>query len=394
MHIFDKRPLSLILCISLCTFVISSLYETAAIKIIIAAVLLFCLIFTFLKPSKLNFSTIKTRIATICALIALLSSFLYFDLWFKAYDRYDTEVNIKAEIEEFETYSTKSALLIKTQSIDNTSLSEYKLLLYLNNAEYYGYSIGSKIELIGRIEKFESNNSFDAKSYYFSQGVSGVINEVKEFKITDVGAYPLSYKIKDFRSSVARRIIINSDNDSGGLLCALLLGAKEYLPTGAKLSFSRIGISHILALSGMHLAILSLGLTKLLMRIGLNKKHSTLLTILFTIGYMIITGMPVSVMRAGFMLIISSLLFLLSKTRDSMTSLFISVSIICMIEPYAVFDMSLWLSAFATLGIVVIGELQSQKYEKSSLKKWISSSLFASFFAICATFAISSLNFN
>jgi ComEC/Rec2-related protein len=326
--------------------------------------------------------------------MSILASFLYFDLWFFADKRYSDEVLIEGQIEEFDTSSYRTEILLKTESIDGNSAERHKLIVYVDKNEYYGFSIGTHVELTGRIEAFSSGTDFDAKSYYTARGISGVVNEVSDFRITDVGEYPLSYKITDFRNSIARRIIFNSDKDTGGLFCALLLGAKEYLPKGTKLDFSRIGISHILALSGMHLAILAIGLTKLIMFFGVNKKRATVFTIIFTVLYMILTGLSVSVMRAGIMLIISSLLFLLERTRDSMTSLFLSVTLICIFEPYAVFDISLWLSAFATLGIVVFSEYNSEKYHKASFFRWIYTSFISSLFAISATFAITTLKFN
>ena len=394
MKIFDKRPLSLILCITLGAFVFSSFYDHISVKASLILLAIFLFIITFIGYFKNNLPTVLLRVVALSSIAAILFSGIYFDLWFKAYDRYEGYVNIKGEIEDFKTSAQRSEILLKTSDIADTPLSEYKLLVYVDSENYYGFSIGSKVELVGKIEAFVSEENFDAKSYYTSHGISGAVNEVAEFSITEVGEYPLSYKIKDFRQSIARRIISNSNADTGGLLCALLLGEKDYLPVGTKLDFSRIGISHILALSGMHLAILSVGLTKLLIFLRVGKKSATLITVFFTAAYMILTGLSLSVMRAGFMLIISSLLFLLARGRDSMTSLFLSVFIICIIEPYAIFDISLWLSAFATLGIVVMSEYQSQKYSKQSFLKWIVTSFLASFFAIAATFAITTLKFD
>ena len=71
--------------------------------------------------------------------------------------------------------------------------------------------------------------------------------------------------------------------------------------------------------------------------------------------------MPSSVVRASFLLIINATLFLIAKTKDSFTSLCIAVLILVLIEPYAVFDLSLWLSAFATLGIVSFSEYKQKR---------------------------------
>ena len=190
------------------------------------------------------------------------------------------------------------------------------------------------------------------------------------------------------------RLINLSNKESGGLLAALLLGERDCLPIGTKVDFARIGISHVLALSGMHLAILVIGLSKLLAFFGVGKKTRTLISIIFTLFYMTLTGFSVSVTRAGVMLICSSLLFLLSRTKDSMTSLFIAVTLIVISSPYSIYDTSLWLSAFATLGIVVFSEIQNGRVFIHPSVNWIITSLLSTFFALGATFVFTSLKFN
>lgn len=388
MKIFEKRPLSLILCITLGVFFLFSVYDDFYFRLTICFALLALLIFSFFNRK------VFLKIAVISAIASIIFSYVYFDLWFKAYERYDGEVTITGTVQSFDNSSYNSVVHIKTDDIDGTDFSEYNLIVYLDKDLYYGYSIGSKVKLKGVIESVSNSENFDAESYYNSRGISGFVNEVSHFEMTDVGEYPLSYKIIDFRQTICRKIIYTSNEEVGGLLCALLLGEKEYLPVGTKLDFSRIGISHVLALSGMHLAILTIGFTKLLRFLRCGKKTSTVIGIIFTLLYMSLTGFSVSVTRAGFMLIISSLLYLFSRSKDSFTSLFVAVTVICLFEPYSIYDTSLWLSAFATLGIVVLGEYLSMKYSKASFLKWIATSFLSSLFAISATFAITTLKFD
>lgn len=394
MKIFDRRPLSLILCIMLGAFLISSIYDHWLVRITLILLAIILFISTFISYFKSKLPTALIRVISISSIIAVLFSSVYFDIWFKAYERYEGYVTIYGRIEDFETLNGSSEIILKTTNIDDTPLSEYKLLVYVDNDKFYGFSIGSEIEIVGKIDNFTSRENFDARSYYTSRGISGTVNEVVDFSLKDVGDYPITYKIKDLRESICRRIINSSNADTGGLLCAFLLGEKAFLPTGTKLDFLRTGLSHMLALSGMNLVILFTGLSAFLTFCGVGKKKTTLINIFFTLFYITLTGLSLSVVRAGFMLIVSSILFLLGSSRDSMTSLFVSVTLICIIEPYAVFDLSLWLSAFATLGIVVLGEYQSEKYSKPSFLKWLTTSLLASFFAIAATFAITTLKFD
>ncbi len=395
MKIFDKRPLSLILCIMLGSFVFFTYIEFFAIKLIASIALLVVLILTFIKPIKNRIKPTFTRIVIVTVLFSIIASYTYFDTWFKIYNRYQDEVTLEGTVTDIEEMAYQTLVEIKTKNINNDLLSSYRLKAYLDSDKYYGFSIGSKVAFTGKISRFSSENSnFDIESYYISQGISGIITDVSDFSIIEVGEYTAEYKISLFREKICRKIIYSSDSEIGGLLCALLLGEKSKLPSGTQLAFSRIGISHILALSGMHLAILAIGLSTLLQFLRIGKKIATVITVLFTLFYMAVTGFSVSVTRAGIMLIVSSILFLLSRTRDSLTSLFIAVTFICVLQPYSVYDISLWLSGFATLGIVVMSEFQSEKYSKPSFLRWIGTSLLASLFAISATFAITVINFD
>ena len=143
----------------------------------------------------------------------------------------------------------------------------------------------------------------------------------------------------------------------------------------------------------MHLAILALGFSKLLSLFGFGKKFSSIITIIFTVGYMALTGFPISVVRAGIMLIISYLLFLFANASDSLTNLSISVFLIVLVSPYAIFDISLLLSAFATLGIVALGDLPRKREKNKGVKNKILNSLCISLFALSGTFLLSVLSF-
>jgi ComEC/Rec2-related protein len=376
-------------------FVVFTFSDSLTIKITYTVLFSIPFIISFLRKFKGSGKKMLLRVVSVASLGAMLFSYIYFDLWFKAYDRYDGEATISGTVADMTTDSYLTKIILKTDDINNTPLSKYKLIVYVNSDEYHNFSIGSKIKLKGEIEKFQDvAGGFEEEIYHIARGISGVVNEVCEFEHIETGDYPISYKISELRHSLCRRIISLSDKESGGLICAFLLGERDYLPEGARLNFSRIGISHILALSGMNIAILTLALTKILSFLRMNKKIATGCSMLFTVLFMAFTGFSVSVVRAGVMLLISSALFLLSHSRDSMTSLFVALLIILTVQPYAVFDISLWLSALATLGIVVFSEYQSSKDKGSSFIGWIRTSLLASFFAISSTVLISVIKFD
>jgi len=398
MKVFDKRPLSLILCILLGAFVFFTFGNTA-VKIIIISISALLLFFALLPFKLASTKKLLLALCSITIVVASLFSFIYFDLWYYADKRFEDRCVIEGTVESFAFTGANKTLVLSTDSIEEKSLTEYTILVILEDEDITNITIGSRVRFSAELKSFVSTSDFDAAAYYHSRGYSAQAINIENLTVSSQTPTTISNKITEYRRSLTRNLVMNSSRDSGGLLAALLLGEREFLNPQFKLDFSRIGISHILALSGMHLAILCHAVSRILSLIGLNKMWRKLSEMLFAIAYMGLTGFPVSVVRAGIMLIISSLLFLLSSSKDSITNLFISVTLIVFLQPYSIFDMSLWLSAFATLGTIICAELlERHAYNSKSLFYKISFSVFATFltsiFAVGATLPIIHIYFN
>lgn len=392
MNIFNKRPLCLILCIGLCGFFLFSL-DIPIIRIGLCCIsLLLLIICLFLR--KRRSKQILIALVSFALILASLLSYLYFDCYFNAYDIYEDEVKIEGVVigvSESSSYTTR--LHVNIERLNDKYGKSYSVYAYVKKAEAKGVVEGTRVSFYALLEGF----SDESRSYNISKGINAYASDVRDFKIIEYTSGDLTTLVSKAREYVTRYIISRSDKDSGAIVSALLLGERDYLPSQLRLDFRRIGISHILALSGMHLAILSLGIEKLLMLLRIGKKKRIITTVIFVCLYMAFTGFSVSVVRAGLMLIIGSLLFLLSRGKDSLTSLAVAVTIICIINPNAIYDVSLHLSALATFGIIALGE-NTRKFKQAEdilgkILRYISFGILASVFAISATLAVSTYNF-
>lgn len=393
MRLFYKRPLGLVLCIMLGGFVLftcGSFVFRAFIALCIALLLLLYII-SVVKNRK-NLLLLACSVG-LC--FSVLFSQLYFGLWFNAAERFDGEVNVEAtvcEIQKSSSYYKK--YVIKTDNINAENHSSYKLVLYVDASDEYELAVGDGIKFKCSIKDF----SDEYAHYSYAKGLSGSCDDVKELTVTENGRFVPEAMFSHLRELISRHAKMLSDQEAGSMLSALLFGERDMLSEKVQLSFKRLGITHLLSLSGLHLAILSFALEKIFRLLGVNKNIRIISTIAFTLLYMALTGFPVSVMRAGFMLILSNLLALCFRESDSVTSLFVAVALICLISPYAIYDISLWLSAFATLGIIVFSELSAEVKEKNKdrpkILSAIGTSLMVSAFAIAATMFITQFSFN
>lgn len=391
MNIFDKRPLSLILCIALGGFFIFATGNLLT-RVILIAVALLPMIISCISKVEPKKQTI-CQVASVTLIVSFLLSFLYFDGWFKAYERYDGEVTVVGRVEDStlsNSYTTR--LLIKVESIDGKNARGYKLYAYAKRADTKEIISGARIEFTATLTGF----SDDSRNYNISRGINAYASGVDNMRVLEYTDGGISGRISRLREYLSRYTMSLTSTESGAILSALLLGERDYLPDQLRLDFKRIGISHILALSGMHLAILSLGIGKLLSLMKIKKKSRLIIISAFIVLYMALTGFSVSVVRAGIMLIIGSALFLLEQTKDSLTSLSVAVFVICLIHPYAVFDLSLQLSALATFGLIAFSEynlLENPMKNKGRFSKILFNGIFTSVFAISATLIISTGSF-
>ena len=395
MNIFYKRPLSLILCIWLGGF---SLF--AFLPDEYRPALLLALIPLFVILTVKSFRKLLPIVATVTLILSLLCSFLYFELWFRADERFEGEVAVEAVVTELTpSMYTGATVTLKTRSINGAPLSRYKLRGFLSEEESAIVRPGSVVRFFCELSDFESDDSFDAESYYTSRGYSAKVENIRDL---DVVGEAFLVDFAGVRETISRQSIMLAGRDAGALFTALLTGERGYLSGNLTLNFTRTGINHVLALSGAHLVILSVIVSKILSLFKIGKKPRLALTALLAMLYVAMTGFSASVTRAGIMLAVAYGLFLLSSAQDSVTALCVSVFVICVVEPYAIYDIGLWLSAFATLGVIVAGDLMRRvksKDEKSpslveKLRFAALASLVATLLATGATLLISVKTFS
>jgi len=196
-------------------------------------------------------------------------------------------------------------------------------------------------------------NGVDTKYSFISDGIY-----LSAFSKEDIST--VSNKIRLFPDYYFKKanLLLSSLFDShlsgeeNGLIQALILGNRHKLSDSTTSSFRRLGLSHMLAVSGMHLSILIGSIGLLLEKTRLGKRKQYLLMIFITLFYAGITGFSPSVKRAAIMLILYYAFFLVSKSNDSITSLCASAALICLLSPSSLFDIGLWLSFFSTYGIL------------------------------------------
>lgn len=388
MNIFDKRPLFTII-IALISGFVGFTFGDGIVRglLLLCAVLSLVLSLIFYFKGKIK--SLLFIIIPVALLLSMILSYLYFDVHFKLYEQYDQEVEIEGKIISLEKGSFSSQIIVKTEKINQINKRGYKVRLDIPNYSLgEEFIVGTKVYFKATLSEFEDFSDIDATAYYFSKGICSDTTDIKDLTYIGKGVIPLSARTDFIRMQLSIRAETFTSDKTRSLFIALFLGERDLLNDQIKLDFKRLGITHILALSGSHLTMLSLGISKILSVIKVKKKARLTIVSLFIVAYMVLTGLSVSIVRAGIMFLLSSALFLLGKTKDSVTSLSISVLIILIISPYAVYDLALWLSALSTLGIVAMGDIEEYESEKDILHNALNAILVSFKSTLFATSAI------
>ena len=166
-----------------------------------------------------------------------------------------------------------------------------------------------------------------------------------------------------------------------GLTEALLFREKSAVGTDANEVYRGAGLSHLLAISGLHLIILITFLRKILEKCGVSAWAGDLICVVASVAYAVLVGASPSVLRAVCMLSAVTVGTRLFKSVDGVSSLSVALTLLLIANPYALFSVGLQLSFLSCLGILllepyaerlrehIIGEASGRK---KKLRGWVS----------------------
>ena len=138
------------------------------------------------------------------------------------------------------------------------------------------------------------------------------------------------------------------------LLSSMLLGNKAGLPEELKEDLNTTGTRHITAISGMHVAILSGMLFAFLLHIGMARKKSSLMVLLFLLFFVVFTGMQTSALRAGIMGSAFLVAGFFGRKNVGLRVLVFSAVLMLLLNPLLLaHDIGFQLSFLATAGIIL-----------------------------------------
>lgn len=274
-------------------------------------------------------------------------------------------------------------------SIDNYKIEEDKMKLelvckeklvgsyYFENDEYKFFkekvNIGSSVRVKGKLVSPKNNTVpylFNYKKYLYNKRVYYTL-KIDSIKILNINSNPF-IKLKN-------RVIkhVNSYKDST-YLYAFILGKTELISDEVLTSYRENGISHLFALSGLHVSIFSSILLFILKKLRFKEILNYVIIFIFLLLFSFITGFSPSILRATllfFLLGINKMFYLNIRTLDILYLVFI---ILVIINPFIIYNLSFILSFTAAFFLIFSSDLLKGKNYFVSLFKVSLLSYFAS----------------
>lgn len=281
----------------------------------------------------------------------------------------EKQVELAGTVYRIEEKKKVTAVFLKdsTVSVADQMLNESEILVYISQNETERpteIKIGNRAAASGEAEVFEparNPGNFDQKTYYLRQGIH-VLVWAEQFRILSHDKKPVRQFLSEVRGRWNELLLRHLGDYYGGTMSAILLGEKSGLDAGMKTMYQKSGISHLLAISGLHMTFLGMGIYNLLRKAGCGFTISGLTGGVLLILYSLMIGAGVSSLRALIMFMVRIGAEITGRDYDLLTSLFLSAAILCFRQPLYLTDAGFQLSYGAILGLALFSPVFSEMF--------------------------------
>lgn len=297
----------------------------------------------FLLPLAVFLRFRKTLWAKRCRIAALALAFGL--LWSFAYERFNIRpmkqfcgenVSVTAEVSGYPEETDYGCRV-------ETKLDGHTMLLYLD-ADGLTLKPGDIVTLEAEVIDASTLNET-----YLANDISLLAFQNSEAEVDRAGSVPLKYLPVQFAETFRRHIRRLFPDDTEGFVLALLTGDKSGLSYRLTTQLSTVGLSHVMAVSGLHISLL----VGLIMTVFRRKRFAAFICIGAVVFFAAMLGFPPSVVRAMLMNIVLLMAPIFRRENDPPTSLGLALMVALFLNPWALASLSLQLSYLAVVGILL-----------------------------------------
>jgi ComEC/Rec2-related protein len=329
--------------------------------------------------------------------LALFSSHLFFHIRYQNWqNRVGEECIVEGVVLEREVGKPyQSVLTAEIHKINGENcLADVRLIFpYATSLQ-----VGDSFRLSGIGAPFETKYMENEETNALKEGILLCIqsDDMHNCELIEGERFSLRATLFRWNFAASYRLEQSVGGEAGKLASALLFGTRDHLSGDTSLRFRRAGISHLLALSGLHVSILIAALELVLKLLACPKRIRSITVLVIAFCYLFFTGASPSTARAVLMLGVLTLGYYWNTDYDPFTSVSVVLALLLLVSPNAILDMGLWLSFVAAASILIFlpafDSVQEYLYEKLTISpkliKAISGAITAVIVGLAANLAL------
>ncbi|MGX1983150.1 DNA internalization-related competence protein ComEC/Rec2 [Thermolongibacillus altinsuensis] len=253
----------------------------------------------------------------------------------------------------------------------------YRLSSEHEQAQWQRLSIGMNCSFTGQLEKPKRATNpyaFDYQQYLYRQRIHWLVKP-NHLDMAHCHRSPLSLieQLQVARQKGIDYIRAHFPNEASGFVQALIYGERRDIDPSLMSDYQTLGLIHLLAISGLHITLLTGGCFYILIRLGVTRERAGTILIVLLPFYVVVAGGAPSVVRASLM----GLFVLIAMKRNFSLSALDAVSLACLVmlakDPYTLFHIGFQLSFIVSASLILSSSIISK--ENSTFKQLFLTSL-------------------
>ena len=212
-----------------------------------------------------------------------------------------------------------------------------------------------------------NEGEFSLTHYYKGEGISGVF-QANTIELIQGESSPFAKELFTLKQDLGNRIASLYPEETAAFLKSLFLGERSGMTLSEKSLYQSAGISHILAISGLHLSLLGEFFYRLFRKAKLSSLLSSLITSFFLFSYFLFTGSSHSAFRALFMLFLRFAAIQLGKGKDLLSQLSFALLFLLWLNPLSLYSIGMQCSFFTLFVFFLLEERPGKAVRKKKEK--------------------------
>ena len=197
-------------------------------------------------------------------------------------------------------------------------------------------------------------DGYDFREELLRRGITVGLYGDEELSVSSPSVFSFAGAAASLRFRLSAALLREMGEEAGGYTSALLLGTRSLIPSEDRASFSRLGVAHVLSVSGFHTGVLVMLLTALFRLLHLRQSVRLVLYALVLLAYCALCGLSAPVVRSSLLLLLAIGGKVLNRPRSGLHLLCASAILMLLWSPVQLTGVSFRLTFCALLGITLI----------------------------------------